>query len=195
MIDGVLSRLRASGPFWLAARVARRALHAAGVEWTRVRLFRMTRRPPAPAHEVERITHPADPRLPEADPLVDVELAVERLLGGDELFLLRAPDGAVACCGWLRAGRPILVTEVDEVLPLGEGDAWIFDCETAPAHRGRGLFPSLLAAAAREHLGGGRVVRIGALDWNRASLRAIRRAGFSPDRVLARARVLGRTVL
>ena len=68
-------------------------------------------------------------------------------------------------------------------LDLEPCDAYLHYCETAPAARGTGIYPQVIALAAETALASG-VQRV--LIWtdadNLPSLRGIRRAGFVPER-------------
>lgn len=176
-------RWRISGP-WLLVRALRAFLRRGGLDWSRVLLFSAAEAPPGAGVRLIRFRSAAE--LPD-DPLLFRESALPRFALGDVALAIRSEDGRLACRGWLARGREVEVKEVGQSLELGTGEAWLYDCATHPALRGRGHFPALLVEAAREHLGsGGTRLLVGALDWNRASLRAIRKAGFGPAGVLRR---------
>lgn len=93
-------------------------------------------------------------------------------------YIAEAGDGEVLAYGWIaRAGDTVndLGFEVD--LPVGE--AWIYDCATVPAARGKGLYTALLRTMRRDfalhHIQRG---WIGTSERNWASQRGIARAGF-----------------
>ncbi len=72
------------------------------------------------------------------------------------------------------------VGEIDTRLRIHSGDIYFYDAFTYPAYRGMRVYPWLLTHAARyygEH--GYRTALIFTTAKNRASARAIRRAGFS----------------
>ena len=99
-------------------------------------------------------------------------------LEGKRLGYIAEADGEVLAYGWIaRAGDTVndLGFEVD--LPVGE--AWIYDCATVPAARGKGLYTALLLTMRRDfaiH----QIQRgwIGTSARNWASQRGIARAGF-----------------
>jgi ribosomal protein S18 acetylase RimI-like enzyme len=64
-------------------------------------------------------------------------------------------------------------------LEVGPSQAYVHYCETAPAARGHGIYPAVIAHAAREARdAGARDVLISSRVDNVASLRGIARAGF-----------------
>lgn len=57
---------------------------------------------------------------------------------------------------------------------------WIFYCGTHPDYRGRGAFPALLAEMERGRRAAGRELFLDTVPTNRASRRAVEKAGFVP---------------
>lgn len=103
-----------------------------------------------------------------------------------------AHDGSevVAYC-WL-ATTPVRVAEIGHLVVPGGEDVYLYDAFTVEAWRGRGLFTALLAellAFARAR--GRQRALIFALARNRASCRAIERAGFEVFRTAWRVRLGG----
>jgi ribosomal protein S18 acetylase RimI-like enzyme len=93
-----------------------------------------------------------------------------------------AHDRGVLAYGWVvRPGDTIndLVDDLGFPLRLPPGEAWIYDCATVPAARGRGLYTALLLVMRAElpHYGLARAW-IGTAPQNWASQRGIARAGF-----------------
>jgi GNAT superfamily N-acetyltransferase len=109
-----------------------------------------------------------------------------RLAAGEACALVRSGDAVVAYC-WSTTS-PAPVEEIRRhVVPAGD-EVYLYDAYTAPAWRGRRLFPAMLTvllASARAR--GRRRALIFALAANRASTRAIEHAGF--QRFLAISRV------
>jgi ribosomal protein S18 acetylase RimI-like enzyme len=88
--------------------------------------------------------------------------------------------GDLACYGWVsEAETP--VGEVGASIRPSEGEAYVWDCHTAPALRRRGLYRDLLrqivADLSRE---GFHRVWIATLERNHAGSRGVERAGFHP---------------
>ena len=97
--------------------------------------------------------------------------------------------GTLAAYGWVSLDREA-VGELELVIQLPPGDAYVWDCATAPAYRRHHLYTALLvyiAGALRAE--GVRRIWIGAAPDNIASHAGIMRAGFHPvaDLFLARA--------
>lgn len=106
----------------------------------------------------------------------DLETTPDRLARGDRPWGLWEGETLVAY-GWT-ATRPTAYSDKFEIVP-GPDEAYFFDYFTHPDHRGRGAYPILLAgiadALAREGVKAGWIA-VG--DWNEASWRGVRKAGF-----------------
>ncbi len=99
-------------------------------------------------------------------------------------------DGKLAAYGWVSFDEEF-IGELGLRLKLSPGEAYIWDCYTAPSFRNRHLFSALLSYIASELKAEGLCrVWIGANLENLASQRGIARAGFQPVADLAVARVL-----
>jgi ribosomal protein S18 acetylase RimI-like enzyme len=82
--------------------------------------------------------------------------------------------------GWVTLGEE-RIAEVEGTIRVGPGEAYIWDCATLPAWRGRGLYPALLRAIAQDLAAEGlEWVWIAARRENRPSLRGFEKAGYVP---------------
>jgi len=116
--------------------------------------------------------------------------AVERLSNGQACAVARHGAEIVAYCWVTRA--PVWVGEIRRILVPGPEDVYVYDAFTAPAWRGRKLFPaliheSLIWAGAR----GSRRALVFVLSRNRSSQRAVERAGFERFAAVSRLSRLG----
>jgi ribosomal protein S18 acetylase RimI-like enzyme len=100
-----------------------------------------------------------------------------RLAAGRRAYVVEGPTGVVSY-GWVTLGDE-QIAEIEGTIRIPRGDAYIWDCATLPAYRGRGLYPALLAAIARD-LAEERLAWawIAARTENVASLRGFQKAGF-----------------
>ncbi|HEY8202810.1 MAG TPA: GNAT family N-acetyltransferase [Actinomycetota bacterium] len=110
---------------------------------------------------------------------------LRRLAGGARAFAARvAPvggaGGRIVCYGWVSAGSE-WIGELERAIRLGPGEAYVWDCLTAPEHRRLGLYTALLGHIARtlQAEGFGRLW-IGSALGNRPSIRGFEAAGFRP---------------
>ncbi len=101
----------------------------------------------------------------------------QRFADGRRCFVMRA-DGQIAAYGWVTRGAEC-VGELERRFHLHNDEAYIWDCATLPAWRGRRLYSALLNQIAR-HIAGEDLARIwiGASLQNRPSIRGIANAGF-----------------
>jgi len=93
-------------------------------------------------------------------------------------------DRRVVHRAWVRTGPTRVPTYLHYApLQVPGGDAYIHYCETAPAARGLGLYPAVLAhiVADLRARGTNEITIITTLD-NRASRRGIEKAGFAETR-------------
>lgn len=101
-----------------------------------------------------------------------------RLEEGNRAMLALTTDGRIAGYGWIRHGA-IRIDDLPFRQPLPPDHAYIWDCLTTPAQRGRGIFPGLLrfmlATLQRE---GFHQAWAGVAPGNEPSMRAFARAGF-----------------
>lgn len=91
-------------------------------------------------------------------------------------------EGRVVHRAWVRPG-PVRVPTWHSFAPLdiGENEAWIHYCETAPEARGKGIYPAVLGeVVARLRKAGTTRCTIGTEASNLASRRGIEKAGFEP---------------
>lgn len=105
------------------------------------------------------------------------------LARGDEGYYVYL-DGVVVHRTWcVRGPGTVRLWHSYGHLALGPGDACIHYCATAPAARGRGLYPQVIAHVAEDALArGASRVLIWAERENVASQRGIERAGFVPEK-------------
>ncbi|HEX7127173.1 MAG TPA: GNAT family N-acetyltransferase [Thermodesulfobacteriota bacterium] len=169
----------------LSALLPRRAFHACRIElWGRD----LDREPPAapslpPGLAVARVTDREPAGSPRRRALVGAMAptpAAEidaRLATGRRAYVVEGPAGILAY-GWVTRGDEE-IAEVEGRIRVGPGEAYIWDCATLPAYRGRGLYPALLGAIARDLAADG-VTRawIAARADNAPSLRGLEKAGF-----------------
>jgi GNAT superfamily N-acetyltransferase len=116
--------------------------------------------------------------------------AEQRLRDGQVCAVARHGNDIVASC-WLTC-TPVRVTEIRRLVVPGPEDVYLYDAFTIPAWRGSGLFSALLQhllAFARTR-GRARAL-IFALARNRASRRAIERAGFEVFGRVSRVEICG----
>ncbi len=137
-----------------------------------------------PGFELARLG-PGDPdsaplraRLAEAmSPVPPAEVA-RRLAAGRRAYVIRAGEPVVSY-GWVSFDEEE-VGELEGAIRVGPGEAYIWDCATLPAWRGRGLYPALLRAIARELAAEGFTwVWIAAAADNFPSLRGFVKAGYA----------------
>ncbi|MBK9713568.1 MAG: GNAT family N-acetyltransferase [Kouleothrix sp.] len=103
----------------------------------------------------------------------------QRLRGGRRCFSLRIA-GEIAAYGWITRG-PELVGELEREFHLHDDEAYIWDCGTVPAWRGRRCYSALLSQLVRQlRSEGAPRIWIGASRLNRASICGIINAGFDP---------------
>ncbi len=101
-----------------------------------------------------------------------------RLAAGRRAYVIRL-DEPVVSYGWVSFGEEE-VGEVEGTIRVGPREAYIWDCATLPAWRGRGLYPSLLRAIARDLAAEGfEWVWIAAVVDNAPSLRGFVKAGYA----------------
>ena len=148
--------------------------------------------PAAIAPLLPAIFAPAGPddtdRLTAAMGLPDSEEVRRRFATGRRCYAAKCA-GALAAFGWVSLDREA-VGELGLVIQLPPGDAYVWDCATAPAYRRHHLYTALLAyIAGALRADGRRRIWIGAAPDNTASHAGIMRAGFQPvaDLFLARA--------
>lgn len=100
-----------------------------------------------------------------------------RLASGRRAYVVEGPPGVLAY-GWVTRGDED-IAEIEGRIRIGPTEAYVWDCATLPAFRGRGLYPALLAAIARELADEGVArVWIAARADNAASLRGLEKAGY-----------------
>jgi GNAT superfamily N-acetyltransferase len=102
----------------------------------------------------------------------------ERLAGRRRCFVLRA-DEQIAAYGWATRGVEA-VGELERRFFLRDDEAYIWDCGTLPAWRGRRLYSALVSRVARQLAGEGLArIWIGASLQNQPSIAGIANAGFA----------------
>ena len=102
---------------------------------------------------------------------------VDRLAVGSRCFVARVADG-IAAYGWVSEVVES-IGELERPFHMRKGEAYIWDCATLPAYRGRGILPGLLHFMIEDLRRQG-IIQIWAAvaPGNRASLHAFARAGF-----------------
>jgi len=120
--------------------------------------------------------------------------AAERLRDGQACAIAHHETEVVAYC-WL-ACTPVWVGEIGHTVVPGPEDVYLYDAFTMPGWRGRGLFSAVISpllALARSRRRSRALIFVGA--GNRASRRAIERAGFEIVHTVSRVELCGLTRL
>ena len=111
-----------------------------------------------------------------ATPTAEID---RRLAAGSRAYGVRI-DEAVVAYAWVSFGAE-RVEEIEGAIQMDPGQAYVWDCATAPAWRGRGLYPALLRTVARELSAEGLTwLWIAARVDNAPSLRGFVKADFVP---------------
>jgi len=106
-------------------------------------------------------------------------LALERFAAGRHCYAARV-QGEIAAYGWVSFDEE-QIGELGLRIRLVPGEAYIWDCATAPAYRRRRLYTALLAHIVGELRGAGLCrAWIGADEDNQASQGGMALAGFQP---------------
>ena len=139
--------------------------------------------PPGPRPRVPATIYRAGPgdvaELAQAMGFDDSAPVVQRLNLGRHCYLVRV-EGRLAAYGWISFDEEG-IGELGLTIRLGEGEAYIWDCATLPAYRGRRLYPALLAHMLAElQRAGYRRVWIGTDADNLPSQRGVALAGCQP---------------
>jgi GNAT superfamily N-acetyltransferase len=129
---------------------------------------------PLPGLHVERHT---DPERLAAITSQDINLCETRL-GAGHLANVASLDGQVVARGW-SATLTASIGELGIVFPLPAGNRYLWDFETLPEWRGRGIYPLLLQTIAARETDAWRFW-IGHDTVNTSSSRGILKAGFQP---------------
>ncbi len=102
-----------------------------------------------------------------------------RFAAGSRCFVARI-EGAITGYGWVSQGEE-QIGELERVLRMRPGEAYIWDCATLEPFRRQGIYSGLLAhIAATLRREGLQRLWIGASLGNRPSLRGFASAGFQP---------------
>jgi hypothetical protein len=136
---------------------------------------------PEDCHELQTLGHP-------------IEVLRRRFADGSRVCVLSGDDGVLAYV-WFEA-RHHDEADLRVRFTLGAGELWLYDAMVRADQRGRGLYPRLLSAAAR-NLGdeGVRRVLIAIDMGNRNSIRAHRAAGARPVGAVCAVHILGFTIV
>lgn len=114
----------------------------------------------------------------EASGLYPPDIVTRRLRDGRRPYILETDD-LIASYGWI-AFDPEPIGDLGISFQLEPGEAYIYDCATRPAYRGRGYYPALLRVMLRDlHRAGLRRVWIATAPGNIPSQHGIVHAGFS----------------
>ncbi len=120
--------------------------------------------------------------------------ALKRLAAGRRCFAARV-DGQVASYCWVSTDAEC-IGEMEHEIRLPAGEAYIWDCATLPAYRGKHLYVALLTYIThRLQEEGLRRVWIGSSLDNIPSIKAFARAGFQPVMAVYYARLFSLGVL
>ncbi len=169
----------------LSALLPRRAFHTCHIELWGRGLAGLDLAPVAlpPGLEVARVTEreardsPRRRRLVEATAPISPAEVDERLAGGRRAYVVEGPPGVLAY-GWVTRGDE-QIAEIEGRIRIAPGEAYIWDCATLPPFRGRGLYPALLRAIARDLAAEGfERVWVAARADNAPSLRGFEKAGY-----------------
>ena len=107
-------------------------------------------------------------------------VVLERFRRGARAWVAREPRGAIGAWLWVSTGRHF-DQPIRREMSFAADEAYGWSAVTLPAHRGHGLFTSLLELAGGEALREGRTLMWGGIhDHNLASRRSTVRAGFTP---------------
>jgi len=123
-----------------------------------------------------------------------IELVQQRLSAGDRVCVL-TEDGRLLGYVWFHSPQHV-DKELGVRFELAPGEIWLFDAMISPAHRGRGLYPSLLKAAAADlWTQGFNRILIAVEASNRNSVKAHLAAGALRVGSIRALRLLGLTVV
>ncbi|MBP6377752.1 MAG: hypothetical protein KA289_00060 [Kaistella sp.] len=121
--------------------------------------------------------------ITEASQLLKFEVPQEHLaafqdrLHRNEIFCVLAVHREILCYGWLNLNDTHYIGEINLNMEHRGRVEVLYNFETLPRFRGKGLYPYLLSNIAMRN---GRVKFIYALTDNISSIRGIRKAGFVP---------------
>lgn len=108
------------------------------------------------------------------------EKYLQRIAEGSSFWCL-ASETEVLCSGWLAWRQPFYIRETDFAFDMASSDTGIlFNFVTVPAHRGKGLYGTLLQAMVSGAEGPAQFF-IYARPENQASCKGIAKAGFLLD--------------
>lgn len=102
-------------------------------------------------------------------------------------------NGLIAGFGWVAHGR-LWIDEIELLYELGPGEVFIYDCYVDAFHRGVGIYPALIDAAARNARRAGSapaVALIASMAWNKASIRGIGKTNFKKCRRIRYLKLIG----
>lgn len=102
---------------------------------------------------------------------------VERRFDQGHIFYLAYMDETPAAYGWV-ATREGSISELQLRFPLSPRERYLWDFQTLPEWRGRGIYPNLLQVIIRQELPDTDHFWIGFKPDNEASERGITKAGF-----------------
>jgi GNAT superfamily N-acetyltransferase len=117
----------------------------------------------------------------------------KRIQGGNTCYIARL-NGVPVAYGWV-ARSAADIGELELALHVDESNRYLWDFQTLPEWRGRGIYPLLLQAILAEEGTEGHRFWIIAAPENRASARGIEKAGFTPVAQLAFTRERGAGLL
>jgi len=127
----------------------------------------------------KRIGQEAAEELAQVMELDDPAVILQRFAAGRHCYAARVADQLVAY-GWVTFDEEC-IGELGLSIRLKVGEAYIWDCATAPAYRGQRLYPALLKYMLNAlHAEGMHRVWIGTNTDNLASQIGVAAAGFQP---------------
>ncbi len=122
--------------------------------------------------------------------LTEPSEVLRRFAAGSRCFVARIDD-TIATYGWVSQGEE-QIGELERVMRMRPGEAYIWDCATLEPFRRQGLYSALLIyIVAILKSEGARRVWIGASLQNRPSLKGFANAGFKPVITILYVRLLG----
>ena len=132
---------------------------------------------PGVAARFGRVDAEIVPALAQAMGLADPAPVLERLAGQRRCYGAWV-DGALVAYGWVTFDEEE-IGELGVRVRMSPGEAYVWDCATLPAYRGRHLYPALLTHISQElRTEGFERILIGADSDNLPSQQGMLRAGF-----------------
>jgi len=153
--------------------------------------------------ELRSLTCPAEVR-PVNEESIEDALAMDdagrvenlrRAVGRGERAYFAYSGGKVVHRSLVQSGPGKAICELRVSFDLAEGEGYVHHSKTAPAMRGRGIYPAVLSRIAQDWRQRGRRLFIATVEANEASMRGIEKAGFKLARRVASLVWFGRCIL